>query len=462
MNKVLKKICVLVLAVSTVLAMSTTAFASPTVNNQGEQGAFTTPDTPATQGKVLQLSKELTAYSPAGAGDIYAPDISYTYTIAPATVPANATVTDNANKHTSNTAVTVPVKAGVGTPVIANSGVVAWTNTDMLVANVHGDPNKKDIAIDFSSVVFTGAGVYRYEITEALTSGYTYASSGVTETTDATNGHTRFVDVYVRPATTGYTDGSTAAQWDIYGFTCFYNNVAEITDANKTTSPVKTTGFVAGTTNGTDEVKADSYYTFSVMVSKNVVNDGYGAATVAFPFTIIFTNDVITRTVDIQGYEKSATATGYLNPPAGVINDTKGILYLKSGGMVRIYGIPCGTSVEIYETNVATGVTYKVDTTVNHETPTTDNAVSWGTAPSSAVAQAATKEAYQSTKATITTTAGAEGIENDVEITNTLLTISPTGVVLRIAPYALILAAGIILFFVARRRKEDKEELANA
>lgn len=461
MKGIFKKVGVLILAAVTAISMSAIAFAAPTLLTTGEQGAFTSPDTPVSQSKTLVISKELTAYSPAGAGDIYAPDISYTYTIAPATVATDSSVTDAAGKHASNTAVTVPVKAGLGTPVIANSGVVAWTNSDSLVASDSGDANKKDISIDFSSVVFQGAGIYRYEITEALTSGYTYATSGVTETTDATNGHTRFIDVYVRPATTGYTDGTTAAQWDIYGFTCFYNNAAEITEDNKADTPVKTTGFVAGTTDGSEEVKADSYYTFSIVVSKSVVNDGYGAATHAFPFTVIFTNGTITRTVDIQGYEKSPTATGFVDPAAGTITGTQGILNLKSGGMVRYYGIPCGTTIEIYETNDVTGVTYKVDSNLSGTT-TTDQAVTWGNAPASATAQASTKAAYESTKVTVTTTADAAGTEKDLAITNTLLTISPTGVVLRVAPYAVIFAAGIILLIVARRRKEDKEAYANA
>ena len=44
-----------------------------------------------------------------------------------------------------------------------------------------------------------------------------------------------------------------------------------------------------------------------------------------------------------------------------------------------------------------------------------------------------------------------------VTFTNTLLTISPTGVALRIAPYAIMLFVGIALFVITRRRENTEE-----
>ena len=459
----MKKILSVLMAMVMIVSLGVSAFADTTLTAAGEQGAFASPDTPVSQSKTLVLSKEITAYN-LDETTIKAPTISYTYSIAPATVAAGTTVTDAGSKHTSGESVNVPVKAGIPTPVIANNGVVSWSPSDSMTAADAGAANKKDISIDFSNVVFTGAGVYRYTITEALTAGTTYATSGVKETSDATNGHTRYIDVYVRPATTGFVDGSTAAEWDIYGYTCFYNNTS-ITDANKTATPVKTTGFVSGTTDGSTPLTADSYYTFNVTINKTVVNDGYGSATIAFPFTVIFTNSVTTEPVDIIGNIESGTVTGWTDPSVGSLNSAgtnrQGVVNIKDGGQIKYIGIPNGTSVEVFETNIATGVTYQVDTalTTSSTTTTTDNAVVWGPAPSSAVSQSATKEDYQSTKATFTTTANADD-DNDytVAITNTLVTISPTGVALRVVPYVCMLGLGMFLIILAKRRKDEDEE----
>ena len=470
--KNIKKLSALVLALVMVLAMSTTAFAATNLGDGsgtdgvGEDGVFTSKDTPTSiTDKTLRLEKEIKVYN-LDEATIKAPTISYTYSIAPATVASGTTVTDSDKSgaiHDTGVTVTVPVKAGVGTPVIASSGVVAWAATEDVNAGTDGVKNVKDISIDFSSVVFTGPGVYRYEITEALTSGYAYNTSGVTETTaPAPGAHKRFVDVYVRPAS-GYTDGTHNTDWDIYGFTCFYNNES-ITEANKTTAAVKTTGFVDGTTNGSTSFLADQYYTFNVTISKVVVNDSYGAATVNFPFTVLFTNATVSAGTIVTNGATAPTGTDFTHNTSVDLTtgNLKGVATLKSGQQIKYVGIPNGTSVEVYETNVATGVTYKVDTSVDAGTATTDNAVSWGNAPASAVAQT-TKAAYESTKATITTTAGSDDdTAHSVAITNTLLTISPTGVTLRIAPYALMLATGMFLLLVSRHRRKDEEEYAMA
>ena len=461
MKNTMKKALALALAVLMMASLSVAAFAEGEAElTGGEVGGYAQADSPTVQNKTLILKKELTAYN-LDETQIQAPTISYTYTIAP--VEPSFNVTDEASDHATGIgARTVPTKAGITAGVTLTGtavNTIAWANTEKLNAATNGAANYKDLKIDFSKVVFTGPGIYRYIITETAPN---YAASGVTEckADEAAASHDRYLDVYVKAADS-FTNGSTAEEWDIYGYVCMYENKAITPDGDTTTTgAMKTNGFVAGTNDAT-VIKADSYYTFNVTVSKTVQNDNYAKANHAFPFTVIFTNIDVTQSVDISSKTTGTTApTGFVDPAPAALSDgnTKDIVFIKDGASVKYIGIPNGTSVEVYETNDMTGVIYQVTTALTGTATKTDNSVSWGDKPTVAVAQAAEKEAFQSTKATIATTADKDD-DNAyaVAVTNRLLTISPTGVSLRVAPYALMLCAGLLLVFFSRRRKAKAE-----
>ena len=467
--KNMKKIGALVLALVMVLSLSATAFADGEATlTDGEVGGSTTfaTDNPTSQSKAIKIAKELTVYN-VDETTINAPSITYAYEVTAGT--SGISITDAATDHANNTPVTVQTKAGNLTGLKVNgttgaTGSIAWAPTETVTASTSGTANLKYLTIDFTGVVFGAAGVYRYVITETPHSGAaTYAATGVTETTSTTNPHIRYLDVYVRPVPSGFTDGTAAADWDIYGYVCMLES-EEITDAGDTatTGAVKTNGFVAGTNDGTAYL-ADSYYTYNVTVSKTVTNDNYAKATHAFPFTVLFTNSTITQAVDI-GSSTTGTAAGFTDPASAALSagDTKGILTLKDSSSVKYIGIPNGTQIEVYETNDVTGITYKVITVANINgtaATTTDNAVTSGSAPGSAVAQSSPKNAYESTKTSFTPTVDVDDdIVHTIAVENNLQLISPTGYAVRIAPYALMLAAGIVLFLLMRRRREEAEE----
>ena len=294
-----------------------------------------------------------------------------------------------------------------------------------------------------------------------MAEGFEYDNTGVTETkisgSETHGSHVRYVDVYVKPTdrkngnTPVFQNGLTADEWDIYGFTCFYND-EDITDSDKTEKAVKTTGFVDGTTNGSTKVLADQYYTYNLTISKTVEGDNFAKLNHQFPFTVIFTNGDVKKDIQLK-IKTNGTVTDFTHE---VGEPTwSGVATLLSGGSIKYIGIPMGTDVEVYETNDVAGTTYKVTTTrTNATTQTgTDDMVISGSKPTSAVSQT-TKSADQSTKSVIDTTKNEDDDDaHTIAITNTLVTISPTGVVLRIAPYIMILAAGIILLLVSRRRK---------
>ncbi len=501
MKKNLRKLSALLLALAMILGMSAMAFADDmgTSNPTGVIGDFETADTTVPGiTESIKLKKEITAYN-ADAKDVYAPIMSYTYTITGATSSqlgdSTYTITDSSDTsiHASGTSVTVKVKPGVAGATISNSGVVAWDNSDILDTAADGAPNHKDITIDFSSVNFGAAGVYRYIIEEkpnnlaltATTDIATYYTQGGVTQTDGT--HIRYLDVYVKPSAS-YTGSAGADDWDVYGYVCTYANNATITATSKTASnAVKTKGFTAGTDQSGNAVTADSYYTYNLTISKTVNNDAYAKATHDFPFSVIFGGSSITRNIKLDDEAGSGASSFTAFTTAGApswasvlkLRDNDGntsnteldgsTAVTTPNNSITFVGIPAGVDVEVYETNDVSGVTYQVLTTRTNATTATatDNAVIDTATTPSGVAQAGTTlftagtktNAYESTKTVFDTTAdSAVAASKGVAITNTLLTISPTGVALRVAPYVAILCGGIVLLVLTKKRRAEEEE----
>lgn len=443
MKNTLKKLGAIALVLMLMMSLSVNAFAETTLPTSDAAGAYTQPDKPVAQDKVLRFYKDITAYNQ-DAADVAAPTITFQYAIAAGNAGKN--VTDAKSDHASNTAVTAPTIAGVTAGLTMSSQTnttaaatttLAWTTEDTLktaangtVGTVGNDANSKYVDIDFTNVVFGATGVYRYVITESLPTEDTYAASGVTDGSS----HTRYLDVYVKPADSGFNNGSTAAEWVIYGYAMFTG------DDDITTSTTKTPGFVGN----------DKYYTYNVTVSKDIEND---AAMVAvahqFPFTVKFTNATVTKNVLIKETVTAPATSG--TPTAGTLsheinaslgNDLKIGENTTQKGSVKYIGIPVGTAVEVKEKNDVTGTTYsvvsKVDSTAGTAAPLASGATS-------SAAQLAAPTADQ-----------ADTTSHTIEFVNTLVLISPTGVVMRVAPYALMLIGGLVLLVISRRRKAEE------
>ena len=427
----MKKTLAMILAVLMILSVSAMTFAEGASSlDGGRAGAWTEKDTEILQQQKIVIKKDLISIN-ASSGKVFAPAFAYEYTVAPASV-SGLSVTDDAEVHTSGIAVQAPVKAGITTGLIVNKGEaggsenavgkLVFTNSMELNSSASGEINSYDIELDFSGVKFSQSGIYRYKIAEALADGATYAGIAV----EGEESKERFLDVYV--------DGNLK----IYGYVCMAVN--EDVD----TSTKKTNGFVAESEGG------DKYYTYDLELKKEVVNDTFGEGH-SFPFTVIFRNSEEYKTTFAITENVESGSAGF-NPAASEPN-WSGVAKVKEGAAITYTGIPAGVDVDVYETNDMIGVTYMVVTSVNGEDVGEDNNVSWGDAPSGAVPQNE-KEAYQSTKQSVDTEAYKKlAAIQTVEVTNTLLLISPTGVVMRVAPYVLILAAGIALLLIGRRRK---------
>ena len=462
--KNIKKISALILALILVLSLTATAFADAAdmTGEGGVIGEFPTSGegahTATTQDDSVVIYKEITAYNPESV-TVNAPTITYNYTIGAATVANGTTVKDNASHHaqinSTDVQATVAVKAGVGTPTITGTGagVLAITPANQLSASEYGTANRFALTVDFTSIDWTttgsGAGVYRYVINET-TAEATKNAAGIAEGAVA---NTLYMDVYV--------DGSG----NIYGYTLFTNNTsidATTSDNAAATAAGKTEGFVDDPANtvytSSNTSAADKYYTFNLTITKDVVDDSYAETTHhQFPFTVTLDNPTVTAavlpimTVSANATQTALTAGAIGSASNATPNATTWNPTIADGATVAYVGIPCGTTITVKETNNVTGVTYNsvstnADTNATAKTINTGEESNVATINCNATALTAAHENH---------TTAANKV---VTFTNTMVQISPTGVTLRVAPFACIFFAGIFLVLFTRRRREEAEE----
>ncbi|MCR5057113.1 MAG: hypothetical protein K6A81_00650 [Clostridiales bacterium] len=448
MKRTLRKTCALIISMVMLLAIGGTVMADADMSGQdGVIGEFTTPDVATTQDKTVKIYKEITAYNPETC-EVNAPAITFTYTITHDTTLAGADIWDASSHHDPAANVNAKTKEGVGTPTITGTaaGVLALVpGTDKLDASVNGTANRFPLTIDFSGIDFTtagtGAGVYRYQIDETTTEA-TKNASGIEE---GAVPNTLYIDVYVNGA------------GDVYGYVLFTNRTGAIDartddDAAAAASAGKTEGFVGAEADGQAydpavvASTADKYYTFNLEVEKEVVNDTYTQNNHhEFPFTITLANTTVTANVlpimTVGQYATQAALTA--GPIAGTWSPTIG-----HTGKITYVGIPTGTTVTIKETNDVTGVTYSsvstgADTNADSKDIATGVESNTATVNCNATALTAAVENHTGAK--------------EVKFTNTMKLISPTGIIIRSAPYLLLFAVGAVLFILIRHGKKNEK-----
>lgn len=407
----MKKIGALVLALVMVLAMNVNAFAA-TVLPAG--GKVTTGDTE------LTIKKEIAFFAP-DTTEINYPAISYTYTIAPAT-DAAGTITDSAGN-------TATVKVGVTDGVVMGTDNKAVFVAGSVAASTTGALKEDSFAVSVVLAKFSSAGIYRYQLTEACDNDM--AKLGYVEAT-GTNNEKRYLDVYI---------GNGASGLEVKGYVLFYNASGNKTIDSSDDESFKTEGFVheGGDSNYTNDLYVDKYSAYNVTITKEVTGT-MGDKNNPFPFSVEITGAPVNSTILIN--VDGANATSPILSLAALDNGEVAmaqIAALKDGQSVTIKGIPVGAKVSIKEKN-NTADAYKLTTT------------GLGTAANGTVTAGADS--------------GVDDVESDVvatkdvKFTNTLEEVSQTGVVLRFAPYALMLGAGVALFIILKVRKNKAVEEA--
>lgn len=325
------------------------------------------------------------AINMAAAADGTVPSATYSYTV-------------NAGEAKAATATSPAIKAGLGTPTIAN---VVFTPKDA----VSDSKVSKDVTVNFSGITFPTAGIYRYVITE------TNPTVAGLETGDA---NTIYLDVYVTNVA-GVAGGCAITY---YQMSTSDAAPTYAQDNNKT--PTYTAKFTEDT---------DTYTTYTLTVTKNV--EGTMAdMTQKFSIDVDFTDLSEGTKVKVDGVQTAdgASADGALSVSKSLGDDES----------MTITGVPADAVYTVVE-NIAKTEGYTTTATVQRGT---------GTATTANVTVADT------TQTVAQQTMGEN--DNTVVVINTKNAVNPTGIILNVAPYALMVVialAGVVVFL--RKRVED-------
>jgi len=452
--KKFSKIGALVLAMMMILAMSVPAFAADgkgtgTNTYIGTAGTNATEDIAGTT--TIPLNKTIVIFNTTDGTLVREPDVTFTYTVTPVT--GLDAVTDPAAKkyvvdEHSKKAI---IYDGVAGGVIGTTITFASTNTKV-PATTNGYEDQKTANLTVDPSVFTHGGVYRYKIEETVAPTDVTTVGLEARTSDYVT--TRYLDLYIyNNMVDDDNDPTTPAvqQGFKVGAAVMFKTTLTGGDAGKdpiTTATEKTTGFEpgsnpSGSTNYTNDTKVDRYFTYNFQVKK-VITGNLADKNHRFPFEITFTGTLshpITADVDNNG-------------TAGTISisttDAPATAALKDGETYTVYGLPKGVLVDVKETN---------DT---YDTYSLTTATQYGTAPdiTSAVnlARDDSRTVMDIQVNCGNTTAVVATKDTVITFTNELVEVSPTGVVLRVAPFVGIMGAGLFLLLIAKRSKKDEDE----
>lgn len=450
-----KKICALVLAIAMVLAMGSVAMAATDTYTGSDKTEAT-----IVKGKTeIPLTKSIVFFNENKSG-VYEPNITFSYAVEPATInDMTYTVTDD-----KNPAVEAYVHPGITDGV---KGMNIAFSSDNYVETTAADGVEVEhtgyLTVDLTK--FTKPGVYRYKITESVTNPATdtdnnakLQAAGLTAR-DSSYDNTRYLDVYIH-----YTSEDSTTL-EMYGAVIFKsitsngqnNIIAKATEGTAATE--KTTGFepgVGGHANKKTDPNVDKYTTYDFTVKKTV------SGTMAdknheFPFYVTVSNSISgakftytaagTETFTGMTLTNGAATLSAANFSIG--SDGKGSnLTLKHNDTIKLVGVPSNQTTELAV------VIKEFNDTYDKYTPSAD-ATNGDIRMTAGTAMTADTGFDTTSSFTVKTNDVADQI---LTIDNKLDEISPTGVVLRVAPYVLILGAGIALLLISRRRKTASEE----
>ena len=396
----MKKLTALLLALIMVLAMNVAAFAEgETALNSGVAGSE--------DGNLTGISYNVTFESKNG---VNKPGATFGYTIANG----------------------VAIAASSGKPAILAGVTGGATLTNPAAAFTTAAADGADtgkINIAFDATKFTQPGIYRYVISEDdNTLSEPMKAAGISK---GDTYSTAYLDVYVAKEGSGFKVNAAVLNTDINtrnhitstkidGFRYYYTiDPGDITtpdprDDTPESYDVKVSKTVDGAAASTDQG-----FAFTVTINAMPDATGVSFAGVQVPYQVYDSSDAAKT-----GENGTVTISATENQTANVT--------LKHGDYVKFTGLPKGATI--------TAAEEPLDYT-----------------PSYAVTGMKTDSTDGKNSATDTVAASKLGV---MAFKNTRTAISPTGVVLRVAPYAIMLGAGVVLFIILKSRKNKAVEEA--
>lgn len=431
----MKKISALVLALVMVLAMGTTAFAE-TVNLGTVSSTDTNVVSPAYDVAVIDAINTVVFKSTlTSQGNYNSVGAQFTYTVEAGAASTVGTAPGKVYQIYAG-----PVAAIKNTSLTATHSINASTGTSV--------PSEQNVTIEFKDVNTTNfpqSGIYRYKVTQsALTGPQKDAGIKALENGDDTSGVLtaveKYLDVYV---ITNDTDGDGEADSSkIYGVVLFESSEDPTgIDATK----LDETGKVYANYSTSSAQKTDSfdniYNAYKITLEKKVAGAAASDSD-KFPFSLTITDPTTSEdTVTLAGvnYTINASSNSSTAQSTVAVGGTDTSIKLKKDESIEIIGLPASALVEVKET-ISAYLGYDITSAINNFDGTT-------------------KSITTAVKSDTNGTSGAVPANDNGKITytNTREEISPTGYIAMYAPYAAMLAAGIILLVVMRRRtaKED-------
>ena len=295
------------------------------------------------------------------------------------------------------TATTPKILSGADGAVIsggAHAATAAGTTEDRV-----------DVTADFSGCSFTEAGIYRYAVTEA--EGISNVPDDIEIDADNENSGSYVLDVYVK---------KDAGAFAPYAYI--------LSKTGQATAAVD-----GGQTIVTYADKVDTitnvYTTYTLTISESIVGD-MAANEFAFTAALGGLHEDTLITVDGEVQEAAESYTVNKN--------------LANDGTIVISSLPSTAVYAVQEAvNELEGYQIEVEDSL-----AADGEYSW-------IGEEGSAESFGKVEVTVIGAA-----DHEVGFTNTLRSISPTGVILRFAPYILMLAGGLALLLVLKRRSREE------